>query len=347
MKRFIGVICLCILPFCSLAQVGSSVVKTLSENALQRKMYAAARRQIVLQELKNIAPYSIAQVHRPGNDNVLGTAWITKQEGKYWAVMPYHIGGKKGSMREVMFQDMHKRIHRVPVQIAVNGNAGFHSPDVALAEIPAEETKDIVALDVAEPDESKPIYSFGYTHGMFTLKDWLPVTRKLFSIEGFGLMANREIAGETEGNSWNLSGYCGSPLIQQFGNEWKVVGMHAGSAANPSGHIAQNLSFAIHIPRAFKMLFNELNNRPVSIRPLLYEDKLITSLFHRERVKTVEIVRNNEVIFTQELRNFAHPYSDAHAENAFVFGPLVEKGDILRFSILDDKHQIRRVEFKY
>ena len=191
-------------------------------------------------------------------------------------------------------------------------------------------------------------------------------------------MGDRIIEGENPGAVINLSGACGAPLVQlsaeeeedsayyvtkkeenspstenltkesspnTMSNEYYVVGMHEGSVINSTEDLTKNLTFAINVSNAFDILLGAAEKTPEqAARPLMFNGFYIDQLLYTERIKTVEIVRDGKVIFTQDLRNFPNLYSDAHSELAFV-GQTLQKGDTLRYLIQGEKHQIRIVEY--
>ena len=322
-----------------------AATRAVTENAIKRELYAAARRQFLPAELQKDIVYSIAQVHRPGIEGVLGTAWLAKKEDQYFAVMPYHIGGKKGSKRDLTFYTNHKKTKKISVTIDANGTSGYHSPDVSIARLEPEDVKDNIPLEVAEPDQSQEAYSFGYTIGDFTPQDFLPMRRWIIDREGVGLRTDRFIPLEDAENPWNLSGYCGAPLLQNIKGKWKVVGMHAGSRSAAETGFAENLSFAISIKKALEILVYEMKFVSPNLRALLFKGQQIALLSTDEHVKAVKIMRNDEIIFEQEMRFFPYPYSDKHAEKAFVSAPALQKGDLVSFDIINNNRKVRTVDF--
>lgn len=321
------------------------IAKGVLENNLKRELYAAARQSVIPAELEKTIIYSLVQVHRPGNESVLGTAWIAKQNDEYFAVMPYHIGGAKGSKRELTLYTRYKQLKKILVTIEANGNAGYHSPDVSLARLEAEDVKDNIPLEISAPDFTQPSYSFGYTVGNFSPKDFFSMQRMFLNHEGMGITTDRIIPLEQRGKPWNLSGYCGSPLLQKINGQWKVVAMHAGSVVSSDLDFSKNRAFAISMEKAMNLLLSQMNQQNPSLRPLSFQGEEVTLLEQNETVRTVKIERDNTIIFTQEMRFFPYPYSDKHAEKAFIKAPLLQMGDLLHFYIHNDKHQIREVTF--
>lgn len=331
-----------------LAQAASRAMLTKAtysavSNSVRRNIYAASRE--LIKPLSADMQYSLAQVSLPGHTGVLGTAWLANYKNQFYAVMPYHIGGRVGSVRELKLKTLSGDVKTILGEVVLSGNAGFHSPDMSLIKLSEAAVKENKPLPVKAMDANKPVYSFGYTTGDFELGDYFAAQRRILGQDGVGIMVDRIVYGEVPGRLINLSGACGSPLVQEGEDGLYVVGMHEGSVINSAEDLTQNLTFAVDVPRALRILFDAAGKTgEASARRLLFNGILVDKLLYTERIKTVEVVRDGEVIFTQNLRNFPHLYSDVRSELAFAEQTLRE-GDILRYRIQGDKHQIRVVEF--
>lgn len=324
------------------AALDKTIYNTIT-NEVRRSMYAASRE--LLKPIASDIQYSLAQVSLPGHTSVLGTAWFANYQGQFYAVMPYHIGGRVGSMRELRFQTTSGDIKTILGEVVLSGNAGFHSPDMSLIKLSKSVLQGSKPLPIKPMDVTKPIYSFGYTTGDLGVGDFFAAQRSILGQGGVGIKADRKVYGEMPGQVINLSGACGSPFVQQGEEGYYVVGMHEGSVIKSTEDLTQNLIFAVDVPKAFEILFDAAGKTSEeAARRLMFNGVYVDKLLYTERIKTVEIVHDGEVIFTQELRNFPDLYSDIHSELAFV-GQFLQMGDVLRYHIQGEKHQMRVVEF--
>lgn len=313
---------------------------------LKRRVQAHIHKRTTLPaSLHAIAPYSIAQVRIPGHGRTLGSAWLAHYRNKYWAVMPYHIGGKAGSLRTIRVLDRFGREKTLDVTIALNGNAGFHSLDMSIAEIPEPFLKGNTPMEIAPVNLELPAYSVGFKGGSdFSMHDWIPMKRTFLNAKGLGLIGDRLVEGEKAGETVNLSGYCGAPLFQLIEGEWKVVGMHEGSFINSTQDLVSNLTFALDISHGMELLFEGVEkSTKESSRQLIFKGTYLGALLPAERVKTVEVIRAGEVVLTQEMRNYPLPYSDLHSELALPESMQLISGDQVIFNIQGANKQLRTV----
>ena len=298
-------------------------------------------------DLSDNIVYSLAQISLPGHSEVLGTAWLADYDGSFSVVMPYHIGGKKGSERLVRVYDSYGRTKEILIHVMANGNAGFHSPDLSIAPLPESFLKGNYPLSVGSIDENLPIFSFGYVTGLAKPTDWLAMRRQIRAMEGLGIMGDRNVPGESPNNIVKLSGYCGSPWVQMTEDGGiKVVAVHEGSVINSAEDLTQNVTFAIDASKSMQLVFDSMKKSPEkTTRRLMFRGFYIDSLLFSERVRTVRVARGEKIIFQRELRNFAAPYSDVHSELA-VNGLTLEKGDKILYEIQgENRQQIRNVEY--
>lgn len=312
---------------------------------VSRAAYAAARAQFTgPSELLQVLPKSIVQISRPGHEEVLGTGIIVNLYKKNWVLTPYHIGGVKGAKRTIRIYRAEGEPIEHEITIIANGNAGWHAPDVSMARLPAFLSPEVSPLRIGVPDLTKPAYSIGYTAGNFSGEDILPMERRIFSDEGFGLVASRVIPGENPENPLNISGYCGSPVMQKnMYGEWRVVGMHTGSF-QPGGGLDKNRSFATNLSRTLPLLFDTYFHMNVLFpRTLAFRGWELGHLKVSERVQKVQVIRNGEVVLERGLRNFPYAYSDEHSH--LLLGDVnLRSGDILRYEIRNNQREIRYLE---
>ena len=158
-------------------------------NEVRRSIYAVSRE--LLKPLSLDIQYSLVQVSLPGHAGVLGTAWLANYKGQFYAVMPYHIGGRVGSMRELKLQTTSGETKTILGEVVLSGNAGFHSPDMSLIKLSKSVLKENKPLPIKPMDASKPVYTFGYTTGDFGVGDYFAAQRRILGKGGVGIMADR------------------------------------------------------------------------------------------------------------------------------------------------------------
>ncbi len=314
-----------------------------AKTVLSPQAAAVARQSFKQAWLLNNVSRSLVQVSRPGASEVLGTGFIFRAHKRLWVAMPYHIGGVAGSRRIIRFAGENNLPQEREITIAVNGNAGWHAPDVSLALLPEQDFSAVRPLEIGWPNLNETAYSFGYVSGRVAgLDEILPVERHIFSAEGFGLISDRVIAGENLAAPFNISGYCGSPVLQYFQGEWRAVGLHTGSCLAPDG---RSRSYAVHLPRVLPLLLRRyLGKDPGYSRSLLFRGWNLGKLLPSERVHSIEVWRGGERVFSRLLRNFPDPYSDAHSELALVGIELLPQ-DILRYEIRNNQREVRYLSY--
>ena len=315
-----------------------------AKNIMSIQAIQLARQSFVQGQLLNQVSRGLVQISRPGASEVLGTGFIFSSRQRLWVAMPYHIGGVTGSRRVIRFTGENHQLVEREISIVANGNAGWHAPDVSLAEFPPQDAPLVQPLAIGTPLLNQTAYSFGYVSGRTAgLEGILPMERYLFNAEGFGLMADRRIPGEDVENPFNISGYCGSPVVQWVDGKWRAVGLHTGSCVTEKGHTR---SFAVNLPRVLPLLLNRyLKNGSGFSRDLSFRGWLIGKLLPSEKVHAVEVLRGGERIFIQLLRNYPNPYSDEHSELALGNFELLS-GDEIRFEIRNNQREVRFLSHK-
>jgi len=319
--------------------IGKGFRPAISAAAVQ-----AARLSFEHARLMRLASRSLVQISRPNSRAVLGTGFVFKAQGRPWVAMPYHIGGMAGAQRVIRFRGPGGKPVEKTVTIAVNGNSGWHAPDVSLAPLAAEDALFFRPLQVGRPELLRPAYSFGFLAGReMDLNDFLPVKRHIFTSEGFGLVADRIIFGEDEREPFQISGYCGAPVMQLINGVWRAVGIHTGSCTGTSG---LPRSYAANLSKVLPLLL-EGPFRPsvLSSRRLVFRGWDLGALLPSEKVVSVEVFRNGKSVFFQKLRNYPEPYSDGRSELALGDFEIL-KGDTLKYEICNNQHDRRFISYK-
>lgn len=314
-----------------------------AENILSTQIQVA-RQSFIRTHLLNRVSRGVVQISRPGVQKVLGTGFVFSSRQRLWVAMPYHIGGVAGSRRVIRFVGENQQLVEREISIVANGNAGWHAPDVSLAEFPQEDAPLVQPLSIGTPVLNQTAYSFGYVAGRISGPDEiLPVSRHILNAEGFGLIADRYIPGEDAANPFNISGYCGAPVVQLVDGKWRAVGLHTGSCVTESGRM---WSFAVNLPKVLPLLLNRyLKNGSGFSRDLLFRGWQLGKLLPSERVYCVEVLRGGESVFVQSLRNYPNPYSDEHSELAL--GSFeVQSGDEIRFEIRNNQREARFISYR-
>lgn len=324
--------------YAQVAGASFSKIKVLSPQVIAQVQQNFGRRSLL-----NQVAHSVVQISRPGVPEVLGTGFVFRAHNRLWVAMPYHIGGVAGSRRVIRFAGKNNQPQELEITIAVNGNAGWHAPDVSLAEFPREYKSFVKPLTIGSPQVNSRAFSFGYVAGREAgLEELLPIRRFLFSTEGFGVISNRHIVGEDPTNPFNISGYCGAPVVQWINGSWRAVALHTGSCMMPNGRMR---AFAVNLPRVVPLLLNRyLDKKKGFSRNLVFRGWDIGQLLPSERVHSVEVWRNGERIFYRLLRNFPGPYSDEHSELALEDFDLLH-GDELRYQIRNNQREMRFISY--
>ncbi len=314
-----------------------------------RKIFNATRYQVKnSKDLLKRTRHSVVQISSPNHSAVLGTGFVFKERKKIWIAMPFHLGGLSGTKRTVRLRKLDGSIAEQEVTIALNGTAGWHSPDVSLAELPKQWRNEVEPLEIAPADRKAETYSVGYVAGDFNMDDHVLASGQFTHVDGQSMLRQFHIPGSTLEFPISGNGYCGSVILQRINGEWKAVGMHNGHVLdleNPAASIASSVNLARTIPQ---LIDNYVH--PIAMgHGLTFRGWEITRLDVQERVDTITVIRADG---TQEapiyVRNFAAPYSDAHVEQAVEDFDL-QRGDKLIFSIKGrteaQKRTSREVEF--
>lgn len=333
---FILIFCVEGAPVCAQVPFMRGGTAVLSPEAIGVARAVFSQRRLLTQVSRGII-----QISRPGSPEVLGTGFVFRARKRLWVAMPYHIGGVAGTRRMIRFAGADNLPQEREITIAVNGNAGWHAPDVSLAEFPPQDAAFVQPLSLAAPRLNEVAYSFGYVSGRICgLDELLPVRRSVFNAEGFGLISNRIIAGEDPKNPFNISGYCGAPVMQRVGGEWRAVGLHTGSCVTESG---LTRGFAVNVTRIVPLLLNRYLGKGSGFsRELAFRGWILDKLLPSERIYSIEVLRGGERVFMRFLRNFPSPYSDEHSELALADFELAPQ-DRIRYEIRNNQRETRYV----
>ena len=320
------------------------------ESAVLRKTFASARQHFsqypaILKQVK----HSLVQISMPNHASVLGNGFVLKERGQLWISMPYHLGGAAGHSRVVRVLAKDGRVLEQAVNIAINGAAGWHAPDISLAKLPESWEGKVSALEVAPANPEREVYSIGYVAGDLGMSDLLPVSSRFWFVDRENMLRQFHITGSTLKNPLSGNGYCGAALLQEFDGKFKVVGMHNGHSLdleNPAASVGSSVNLEAALPQLLDNYHQPMAlNRGISFRG--WE---VDRLEAMERVDRIEIfpadpAREPTVRY---MRNFTQPYSDAHVEEAL--GDIdLQAGDKLIFHIAGrngaNKRVNRQVEF--
>lgn len=355
MRRFSTLLAVFIIYFSGLlasAQGLSKGVSFLVKGAPQglakvevdvaRNVFRAAQNQ--LPALKNLQS-SIVQISIPRYKEkqlqpslqANASGFLLAAYGKVWVASAYHVMGTVGSERVVRLRGNDNEMHEVLVQVNMSGRAGWHEPDIALAQIrPEDIPAGMKPLSVGELDLNRPAYSVGYVSGQYTLDDFLPVKREILFQEGVHMLSTYHIPGSSTEVPITGNGQCGAPIVQQIPgtNEWAAIGIHNGHCLdwenNELGR-GSGVNLSLVLPDLKKIYLEHQAQQ--TTRPLVFQGQEIGSLDYTERVDKVILRRNGRIIFQQELKMFAEPYLDSRAEDALAGQELVA-GDEVEFEIL-------------
>lgn len=322
----------------------------VTSTALLRKTVTAARRDFTgPRSLLQRTRHSVVQIAMPNHSTTLGTGFVFKENGRVWVAMPFHLGGSAGNTRVIRLRKLDGTIAEQEVKIALNGTAGWHSPDISLAEIPAAWRKEVRPLQIAQADVTRDVYSVGYIAGELELGEVLPISSRFTHVDQQNMLRDFYIPGSTMENPVSGNGYCGTPLFQKIDGDWKVVGMHNGHVLdlkNPQASVGSSVNLAATLARLIDNYF-----KPMAMgHGLEFRGWEITRLGEQERVDTITVIPADaaKTPIVRSMRNFPLPYSDSNVEQAV--GDLdLQPGDKLVFSIKGrtetQRHVDREVEF--
>ena len=318
----------------------------VQETAVKR-IYALARAQFRQENnLLTTVPFGLVQIKLHNRPGVLGSGFLFEKDGHLFVGMAQHIGGRTVSQRIVQVFSHSGQPQEYDITINASGKAGWHAADISIAELPQDALKQgAKPLPIGLPQITDPIFSLGYTTGGLEHKDFVAIKGKLFSAEGYGLQSTRElIAGEDASEPFLFSGSCGSPLVQLQDGAWKVVGVSAGGCVIPQ-QPAGNKTFAINVSQVVPQLVDSyLNQIPLPSRGLHFKGWTVGRLEWTEQISQVQVWRDGNMVFEQDLYHYPGPYSDEHSEMALADFE-THSGDEILYTIRTGRSKTRQAEF--
>ncbi len=316
-------------------------------NDVAQKIYAQARLQFESPAgfAKQVPRALVGVQLKPDRENI-GTGFLFKDHDELFVAMAAHVGGKEGTQRAIQVFDETGQTRSYIVTVAVGGKAGWHAADVSIAPVPEEALAGgAVPLEVAPVDKTKESYSLGYTSGSFKMFDFLPLKRNFVSELGWTLVAERAwIPGEDPEEPFLFSGYCGAPVVQLQNGRWKAVGVYVGSStAGKEKPVSRD--YVINASQTFPLLLSQLRGGTLPLgREVLFRGWPIGRLSLQERVQEIQVWRDGQLLFRQELVNYPHPYTDAYSEMALENCD-TKSGDTVRYLISGSNRRLREIDF--
>lgn len=301
----------------ALREMLSAAQKTVLEQALLRSAVQAMRTD-VRRSVLNVAA-------RDGR--VLGSGFVFEEEygGKkqLWAAVSYHVSGGAGKEVHLRLYGSARTVLRYTGRVAAAGGYGVNAADVALVPLPEEAALYVRPLRLAETEglqegEEARVYGFTAEHK----EDLVDVSsNKLLSQSGFKLIFSNP-------TQQNLSGACGSPLLNRNG---EVVGVFSGQRLGKQ-------VFAVKV-QAVRALLRAYRGEEV-YRSVKCRGREITRLKLTETIGEVEHIRRGVWLDSKNVLRLLEPFDPEKLETLF---PL-QSGDVLRVSVREHNSETRTVE---
>ena len=300
--------------------------------SLEEQLHLAALSQVPIRLSLQVSP-SLAQIFLVNRgDSFLANGFIVRYGGTNWVALSYHVGGKTGTERLVKIVLRDGTEVSFDGVVEASGNAGYHEADLSLIRIPEKWQDEVTPLEIAAPVADLPIYSFGSVANASRHHDFLPVKRTILDQTDLSLRMTHNMPGEKSDYPAGISGYCGSPLVQEIDGELRVVGIYTGhinavSAEEPA------VSFGVDLSQALPVIVEN----PTRPRTLKFLGKTVGEIPFNQRLESVGLVRispefEEESLVVRDLYHYPNRFSLEHAEQVF-FDLELRSGDALAFKI--------------
>lgn len=321
-------------------------VELLNVKAM-RPIYKAAQRNFTQPYLLHSAQRGLVQIKAKKGGEVMGTGFLVMLDSQPYVVTARHVGGHAGNKVVAEVFNEHGSPLEFKVQMVAGGQRGLHSADVALAALPSAALEGgAKPFPWAAPDLKLPAFSLGYTEGVWTHRDLLPMERRLLTSGQWDLIGTRPtVLQENPDEPFGFSGYCGSPVLQLQANRWKVVGVHVGSCGI-AGEPENNRSFAVNLSETLPLLDELAHGKELSAlsRPIKIFGQEVAQLNWEERVAAIQVYNQNGFLFEQKIDEWDKAYSDEHIEQLIDDVPW-QSGDLVIILIERRRGSVRDIEY--
>lgn len=342
-KRILTLIVLLFFPLSAFAQgakTGKHIWRALKGAAKERAVPAlrqtlSAAQKTVLERtfLRSAVRAAHADVRRSvlnvaaRDGRVLGSGFVFEEEygGKkqLWAAVAYHVSGGAGKEVRLRLYGADNTVIRYTGRVAAAGGYGVNAADVALVPLPAEAALYVRPLKLAQTAGLEPgeeVLAYGFTA---ELKENVVemASNKLAAHTGFKLIFFNP-------THQNLSGACGSPLLNRKGD---VVGVF-------SGQLLGKQVFGVEV-QAVHAVLRAYRGEDV-YRPVKLLGREVMRLKLTESIGGVQHVRRGVWLDSRNVLGMLEPFDPEKLETLFT----LQSGDVLRVSVREHNSEIRTEE---
>lgn len=314
-----------------------------SRITLDEQRELARLTQVPAHITQRVSP-SLVQISLPGHSASEFTAngFIVNYNGTNWIALSYHVGGSIGNMRYVKMLLKDGKEVGFLGQVAVAGNAGYHEADISLIRVPDQWQDQVTPLEIGPVNPDLPVYSFGSVAENSGHDDFIPVKREMLRRNGTSIQMTHAMPGDDPLIPAGISGYCGSPIVQEEDGQLRVVGIFTGHV-NPVSVKYPAISFAIDVNTVLPILMDN----PDYTRPLKFLGYTIADLPLNARLDRMVLWRHipngKYIVDERELYHFPNAFSYENSERAF-FDLEMRSGDMVDF-IIKQKGEFSKITF--
>lgn len=283
---------------------------------------------------------SVVQISLPRDiSSFVANGFIVNYKGTNWVALSYHVGGRVGNERivKMVLNDGSEVAFTGKVEVA--GNAGYHEADMSFIRVPDEWQHQVSALQIAPANPDLPVYSFGSVAENSAHDDFIPVKRTILQHKGTSIQMTHAMPGDDPLKPAEISGYCGSPVVQEIDGQIRVVGIFTGHI-NPVSKEVPAVSFAIDVNKVLPVLMDN----PTYTRTLKFLGHPIAQIPLNQRLERMLLWRNRpgntpavlsevspaQLVEVSELYHFPNEFSYEQAELGF-FNQELRSGDKIEF----------------
>lgn len=305
--------------------------------SLARQREFARLSQVPARLSEQISP-SLVQIYLKNRDDMfVANGFIINHNGQNWVALSYHVGGRLLNERVVKMKLKDNTEVSFTGIVGKAGNAGYHEIDISLILIPQEYQNLVTPLEIGTLHEDQPLYSFGSVATDSGHDDFIPVKRTLLKHDGYSLQMTHHMPGDDPMDPSSISGYCGSPIVQEIDGRLQVVGIYTGHV-NPVSADYPAISYAIDIAAVPLLIDGFFPSRTVK-----FFGQNVFTLFFNERLENMALWRNGELIVERSLYHFPNEFTPEQAEKAF-FDQRLQSGDLIKFTV-NRKHETSLFEY--
>ncbi|WP_428073785.1 hypothetical protein [Candidatus Avelusimicrobium luingense] len=275
--------------------------------------------------ISHIISPSLTRIYLPNHQKLLANGFILHYADTNWVALSFHVGGKEGNERIVKLRLKDNTEVSFVGMVEKAGNSGYHEADISLIRIPEQWQDQVIALDVIPLHTNAPLYSFGFVAPESQHDDFIPIQRHLLAKDGLTLHMTHALPGASPTEPLGLSGYCGSPIVQEINGKIGVVGIFAG-LVDPVAAQQLPVSYAIDLNDVLPVIVYD----NTTLRNVNFLGKTITQIPYTVRLEDMTLMRDGKALFTRDLHHFPYRFSHEETERAFI-GAEFHSNDIVIF----------------